>query len=255
MCRVVFFFSFAGVCGFMGFKEHQFKTNSLQRRQSPLHRHWITTKNIFSLQSFAAVQVPLPVSGGPSRDFKIWRVKFIILLLSQLRHTAHGLRLAMLEVMWQTVSESNTKVGRWGGGGGWGLLCIRTFLSSHGSVLLPRFVGCRTGGRAQGGSQGAEKAGQQRETEAPPGTKHGPAIAMANVFGEAVHGAWEARQLKVDPCHARAQGDDATRSCVRGESSRALQGSTVKLLHGLNTSLQDQRHVTARHWFAILCSI
>lgn len=88
--------------------------------------------------------------------------------------------------------------------GGGELLCNRTFLSSHSSVLLPWFVGCRASRRAQGGSQGAEEAGQQREAEAAPGTKHGPAIAMANVFGEAVHGAWEAGQLKVDACHARA---------------------------------------------------
>lgn len=64
-------------------------------------------------------------------------------------------------------------------------------------------------GRAQGGGQGAEEASQQGETEASPGTEHGPAIAMANVLGEAVHVAGVAGQLKVDSCHARAQGDDA----------------------------------------------
>lgn len=57
---------------------------------------------------------------------------------------------------------------------------------SHGSILLPRFVG-RASRCAQGGGQGAEEASQQSETESPPGTKHGPAIAMANVLREAVH--------------------------------------------------------------------
>lgn len=69
-------------------------------------------------------------------------------------------------------------------------------------------------GRAQGGGQGAEKASQQCETEAPPGTKHGPAIAMANVLREAVHVAGVAGQLEVDSCHTCAQGDDAACSCV-----------------------------------------
>lgn len=87
---------------------------------------------------------------------------------------------------------------------------------SHGSVLLPRLVGRRASGRAQGGGQGAEEASQQSEAESSPGTKHGPAIAMANVLWEAEHVAWVAGQLKVDSCHARAQGDDAACSCVRG---------------------------------------
>lgn len=58
---------------------------------------------------------------------------------------------------------------------------------SHGSILLPWLVGCCASGCAQGGGQGAEEASQQSETEAPPGTKHGPAIAMANVLREAIH--------------------------------------------------------------------
>lgn len=85
---------------------------------------------------------------------------------------------------------------------------------SHGPVLLPRFVGRRASGCAQGGRQGAEETSQQGETQAPPGTKHGPAVAVTNVLGEAVHVAGVAGQLKVDSCHTRAQGDDAARSCV-----------------------------------------
>lgn len=85
---------------------------------------------------------------------------------------------------------------------------------SHGPVFLPRLVGRRASGCAQGGRQGAEEARQQGETQAPPGTKHGPAVAVANVLGKAVHVAGVAGQLEVDSCHTRAQGDDAACSCV-----------------------------------------
>lgn len=93
---------------------------------------------------------------------------------------------------------------------------------SHGPVLLPGFVGRRAGGRAQGGRQGAEEAGQQGEAQAPPGTKHGPAVAVTNVLGKAVHVAGGAGQLEVDSCHTRAQGDDAARSC--GGQKRQVGG-------------------------------
>lgn len=63
---------------------------------------------------------------------------------------------------------------------------------SHSSILLPWLVGCCTSGGAQGGSQGAEETSQQCETKTPPGTKHRPAIAMANVLREAIHVAWVA---------------------------------------------------------------
>lgn len=58
---------------------------------------------------------------------------------------------------------------------------------SHGSVLLPWLVGGRASRRAQGRGQGTEEPSQQSETKASPGTKHGPAIAMANVLREAIH--------------------------------------------------------------------
>lgn len=144
-------------------------------------------------QSNIAVGVTLGLYGGPSGIFKIRCVKFAVtlFLLSQLRHTEHWRGMAMLRVLWdgdqtKTVSELNIKVGRV-------CLCVRWFNRfttplSHGSVLLPRLVdGCASGRRTQGWSQGAEEASQQCETEAPPGTKHGPAIAMANVFREAIH--------------------------------------------------------------------
>lgn len=91
---------------------------------------------------------------------------------------------------------------------------VRRCPPSHRPVFLPRLVGRRASGCAQGGRQGAEEARQQGETQAPPGTKHGPAVAVANVLGKAVHVAGVTGQLKVDSCHARAQGDDAACSCV-----------------------------------------
>lgn len=115
--------------------------------------------------------------------------------------------------------EGGRKEGRGAGSRG------RATPPSHGSVLLPRLVGGgASGGRAEGRRQGAEEAGQQREAESSPGTEHGPAIAMANVLRQAEHVARVAGQLKVDARHARAQGDDAARSCAeREEESRRLQ--------------------------------
>lgn len=96
---------------------------------------------------------------------------------------------------------------------------------SHGSVLLPGLVGGGArGGRAEGRGQGAEEAGQQREAEPSPGTEHGPAIAMANVLREAEHVARVAGQLEVDARHARAQGDDAARSCTEREKETNSEG-------------------------------
>lgn len=78
----------------------------------------------------------------------------------------------------KTVSKLNIKV-QW-------VSRVTTPLS-HGSVLLPWLVGCRASRRAQGRGQGTEEPSQQSETKASPGTKHGPAIAMANVLREAIH--------------------------------------------------------------------
>lgn len=105
---------------------------------------------------------------------------------------------------------------------------VRRRPPSHGPVFLPRLVGRRASGCAQGGRQGAEEARQQGETQAPPGTKHGPAVAVANVLGKAVHVAGVAGQLEVDSCHARAQGDDAACSCV---SRKDRWGGGSEILH------------------------
>lgn len=99
--------------------------------------------------------------------------------------------------------------------------CVGRSVLSHRSILLPRFVGCRAHGSAQRWSQGAEEASQQCESQSPPGTKHGPAIAMANVLGEAVHVAGVAGQLKVNSCYTCAEGDDAARPCV-GDKQQQL---------------------------------
>lgn len=86
-------------------------------------------------------------------------------------------------------------------------------------------MGRRASRCAQRGSQGAEEASQQCQAEAPPGTKHGPTIAMANVFREAVHVAWVAGQLEVDSCHTCAQGDDATCSCMSRRHQKWFKGT------------------------------
>lgn len=87
----------------------------------------------------------------------------------------------------KTVSELNIKVGRVWFVRSVGQSLHNATVLSHGSILLPWLVGQCTSRCAQGGGQGAEEASQQRETKAPPGTEHGPTIAMANVLGEAVH--------------------------------------------------------------------
>lgn len=90
-------------------------------------------------------------------------------------------------------------------------MCVQwsvTPVLSHGAVLLPWLMGRRASRRTEGGGQGTQEASQQREAQTPPGTKHGPAIAMANVLGKAIYVAGIARQFKVDSCHACAEGDD-----------------------------------------------
>lgn len=91
-----------------------------------------------------------------------------------------------------------------GGRGGSGL--------SHAAVLLPGLVHHRGLRRVQGGCQRAQEAGQQREAQSTPRTEHGPAVAVADILRYPEHVAGVAGQLKVDPGHARAKGDDAASS-------------------------------------------
>lgn len=80
---------------------------------------------------------------------------------------------------------------------------------AHGAVLLSRFGagGPRYG--LHGGRQCAEETGDEGQAQTPPGAEHGPAVAVADVVGQAVQVARVARQLKVDAGDAGAQGDDA----------------------------------------------
>lgn len=169
----------------------------------------------------------------------MFKTVWSLLLLCTFCHNSGTLNteereMAMLRVLWsgdQTKTVSELKHRRLEGCG----LCVRwvsriTTPLSHGSILLPRLVGRRASRSAQGGGQGTEEASQQCETEASPGTKHGPAIAMANVFREAVHVAGVAGQLKVDSCHTCAQGDDTACSCKRRKEQLCLTMVPIHIL-------------------------
>lgn len=64
-----------------------------------------------------------------------------------------------------------------------------------------------------GGRQGAEETRDEGESEASPGTKHGPAVAVADVIGQAVQVPGVTRQLEVNASNTCAEGDDAEGSC------------------------------------------
>lgn len=91
------------------------------------------------------------------------------------------------------------------------LISFSRGFSAERSVLWPGFgvVGARGRRGLDGGGQGAEEAGDEGEAQAPPGTEHGPAIAVADVVRETEQVAGVARELKVDAGHAGAQRDDA----------------------------------------------
>lgn len=82
-------------------------------------------------------------------------------------------------------------------------------LLAHGAVLLS---GLGAGGSGDGlhrGSQCAEEAGDKGEAEAPPGTEHGPAVAVTDVVGQRVQVSRVTRELEVDASDAGAKRDDA----------------------------------------------
>lgn len=80
---------------------------------------------------------------------------------------------------------------------------------ANGAVLLSRLGAGGAVDGLDGGSQGAEEARDEGEAQTPPGTEHGPAVAVADVVREAVEAARVPRQLEVNAGHAGAQGDDA----------------------------------------------
>lgn len=84
---------------------------------------------------------------------------------------------------------------------------------ADGAVLLTRLGAGRSGYGLDGGSQGAEEAGDEGEAQAAPGTEHGPAVAVANVIGQPVQVPGVTGKLEVDAGDAGAEGDDAEGSC------------------------------------------
>ena len=84
---------------------------------------------------------------------------------------------------------------------------------AHRAVLLAGLGAGGAGEGLHGGRQRAEEAGDEREAQAAPGAEHGPAVAVADVVGEAVQVARVAGELEVDAGHAGAEGDDAEGAC------------------------------------------
>lgn len=84
---------------------------------------------------------------------------------------------------------------------------------AHGAVLLSRFGAGRPRYWLNGGRESAEEAGDEREAEASPGAEHGPAVAVADVIGQAVQVPRVTGELKVDASDAGTEGDDAEGSC------------------------------------------
>lgn len=113
---------------------------------------------------------------------------------------------------------------------------IETFLTrppeaqlprSHSAVLHPRLVYGRVR-RAEGRGQRTQEPGQQREAQPAPGAEHGPAVAVADVLGQAVHVARKTGEFEVNAGHTGAEGDDAAGSW-RGRKQR--ESLFLKQLH------------------------
>lgn len=84
---------------------------------------------------------------------------------------------------------------------------------ADGAILLSGLGAGRSGYRLDGGSQGAEEAGDEGEAETSPGAEHGPAIAMANVVRQAVQIPWITGKLEVNAGNTGTEGNDAEGSC------------------------------------------
>lgn len=101
---------------------------------------------------------------------------------------------------------------------------------ADGAVLLSGLGAGGSGYWLNGGSQGAEEAGDEGEAKASPCAEHGPAIAMANVIRQAVQVPRETGKLKVDASNTGTQGDDAEGSW--NDRVRYWEGeNTSKLCH------------------------
>lgn len=65
-------------------------------------------------------------------------------------------------------------------------LGVQLFFLADSAILLSRLGAGGSGYGLNGGSQGAEEAGDEGEAETSPGAEHGPAVAMADVIRQAV---------------------------------------------------------------------
>lgn len=109
-------------------------------------------------------------------------------------------------------------------------MCLYLFLA-HCPIFRSWFGAVGPGDRLDGRGQGAEEARDQSETQAPPCTKHWPAIAMADVVGKSVQVSGVSGELEVDSSHARAQWNDAEGSWKKekkGEGEGKRKGKMEK---------------------------
>lgn len=84
---------------------------------------------------------------------------------------------------------------------------------AHGAVLLSRFGTGRPRYWLNRGRESAEEARDKCEAEASPGAEHGPAVAVANIIGQAVQVPRVTGKLEVDASDAGTEGDDTEGSC------------------------------------------
>lgn len=80
---------------------------------------------------------------------------------------------------------------------------------ADGAILLSGLGAGGSGYRLNGGSQGAEEAGDKGEAEASPGAEHGPAVAVADVIRQAIQVPRDTGKLEVDAGNTGAERDNA----------------------------------------------
>ncbi|MEQ2308230.1 hypothetical protein AMECASPLE_026094 [Ameca splendens] len=91
---------------------------------------------------------------------------------------------------------------------------------ADGAVLLPGFGAGGSGYWLDRWSQGTEETSDKGKTKTPPGAKHRPPIAMANVIRKAVQVPWITGKLKVNAGNTGTEGDNAESSCNNRSSTK-----------------------------------
>lgn len=84
-----------------------------------------------------------------------------------------------------------------------------------------------------GGGQGAEEARNEGEAQAAPGAEHGPAVAVADVVGQAVQVARVTGQFEINAGDAGAQGDDAEGAWKENMERNVRVPGTTTVFSGL----------------------